>query len=281
MTEHRFGSAHTLLKLDALARYLPAYTTALKNTKFSLHYVDAFAGTGACHVQIQGQRLMVPGSAAIALNCEPAFDRMLFIDAKRRHVKALGRLIAAASDRDIRTICGDANVALPELLSELNERKDRAVVFLDPYGMSVEWATLEKLSRSKLADVWYLFPLSGFYRQATTDSADISPDKEAALNRMLGTKEWRTALYDQPPQMSLLGEPQTDIRTANPLQMLEWVKQRLEKVFPGVAAPKLLYQTNAVGKHGAPLFALFFAVSNPSPKAVGLALKIANDILKH
>jgi hypothetical protein len=34
---HRFGSVHTIVKLDTLGRYLPAYTQALKNTGFRLH----------------------------------------------------------------------------------------------------------------------------------------------------------------------------------------------------------------------------------------------------
>lgn len=281
MLRHEFGSVHTLTKLDAIARYLPAYTTALKNTRFSLHYIDAFAGTGACHVQIGEERLMVKGSAAIALDCEPPFHQMAFIETKLRYVKALERLIAKSGLRNIEVHWQDANIALPQLLARMNVKTDRAVVFLDPYGMSVEWSTLEKVSSSKLADLWYLFPISGFYRQATTDAADISPDKEAALIRMLGTNEWRTELYRENPQSLLFGGQQSDVRTADPIQMLDWVKARLELIFPGVAKPKLLYQTRASGRQGAPLFALFFAVSNPSRKAVALALRIANDILKN
>lgn len=232
MIQHEFGSVHTLAKLSAIERYLPAYTTALKNTPFALHYIDAFAGTGACHIQIGDERLMVKGSAAIAIDCDPPFHQMAFIEAKRRHVEALKRLIAKSNQNNIEVLHQDANVALPKLLARLNQKLDRAVVFLDPYGMSVEWDTLERIGQSKLADLWYLFPLSGFYRQATTDAADISPDKEAALNRMLGTNEWRSALYERNPQELLFGGQQSDVRTADPIRMLSWVKARLERVFP-------------------------------------------------
>lgn len=44
--EHSFGGDWTTLKLEILADYLHAYTTALKNTRFKKAFVDAFAGTG-------------------------------------------------------------------------------------------------------------------------------------------------------------------------------------------------------------------------------------------
>lgn len=97
---------------------------------------------------------------------------------------------------------------------------------------------------------------------------------------MLGTDAWREAFYKVHPQMSLLGETPKEVRVAEHNQMLAWVKKHLESIFAGVAPPKLLFQRHASGKLGAPLFALFFAVSNPSPKALGLAMKIAKHILK-
>jgi hypothetical protein len=46
MTTHHFGGSWTDEKLERLARYLTAYTTALKNQRFQKIYIDAFAGTG-------------------------------------------------------------------------------------------------------------------------------------------------------------------------------------------------------------------------------------------
>lgn len=57
-------------------------------------------------------------------------------------------------------------------------------------------------------------------------------------------------------------------------QIEEWVKERLKHCFPYVAEPMPL------PKSGAQLFSLFFCVSNPSGKAIGLAKKAANHILK-
>jgi three-Cys-motif partner protein len=275
---HRFGAKHTLIKLDAIERYLPAYTTALKNWSFTTHYIDAFAGTGVCHIKADGGRLMVPGSASIALACDPPFHKIVFIEQSRRKAQALERLKQAAPQRDIKIKRGDANEELPAYLATLSQLRDRAIVFLDPFGMELEWSTLVQIAQSRLTDLWYLFPLSGIYRQATIDAKDIDEDKAAALTRTLGTEEWRSAFYDQPPQASLFG-PVSDVRTADVPEILSWVKGRLETIFPGVLRPKVIYHITESGKPGAPLFALFFAVSNPSPRARALALRIADGVL--
>lgn len=276
---HEFGSRHTVEKLGMLEKYLPAYTTALKRRDFALHYIDAFAGTGVCNIKLeQKRRLLVPGSAKIALECEPPFHRMVFIEKKPRHVKALQRLAEQAPDRTVDVVAGDANHELPRVLEKLNRRRDRAVVFLDPYGMNLQWATLERVARSKLADVWYLFPLSGLYRQAARDAADIDEDKARSLTTMLGTEAWRSAFYKESPQGSLFDEAPTVERHLGPMQMKDWVTSHLRTIFSSVVEPKILYQTTPNGTQGAPLFALYFAVSNDSGPAIGLATKIAKDI---
>lgn len=42
----QFGGDWTQAKLEAVRKYLVAYTTALKKQPFTLNYIDAFAGTG-------------------------------------------------------------------------------------------------------------------------------------------------------------------------------------------------------------------------------------------
>ena len=274
---HKFGAGHTREKLQILRDYLPAYTTALSQ-RFTLHYVDAFAGTGECIIKIGGKELTVPGSASIAIECSPPFHKMVFIELSASRAQELERLKAAAVERHISIVRDDANTALPLYLNTL-KRTDRAVVFLDPYGMTVEWATLKTVAASRLADVWYLFPLSGLYRQAAKDSANLDNFKEAALTRILGPHDWRKALYEPKPQKDLFGQD-SDIRTADPERMAQWVKECLQAIFPGVQGPKILYQTMRDGKQGAPLFALFFLISNPDPKALSLAMRFARAVLK-
>jgi three-Cys-motif partner protein len=85
---------------------------------------------------------------------------------------------------------------LPKSLIATNTwRSTRAVLVLDPYGMQLEWSTLEVVAATKAIDVWFLFPLAGLYRQATRDLADIDQHKRAALTRIFGSDAWEEELY--------------------------------------------------------------------------------------
>ena len=48
---HRFGGRWTADKLQVLREYVHFYTTALSGQTFKLVYIDAFAGTGRCHIK--------------------------------------------------------------------------------------------------------------------------------------------------------------------------------------------------------------------------------------
>jgi three-Cys-motif partner protein len=274
---HEFGGEHTQEKLQALGDYFPAYTKALGRI-FTLHYVDAFAGTGECDVTVEGKKVRVQGSASIALNCEPPFHKLFFVEKIASRVRTLRRLAESAHGRDISVVQGNANVEVPGYLVRLN-RSERAVVLLDPYGMAVDWDTVAQIAATKLADVWYLFPLSGLYRQAAKDSRNIDAFKEAALTRIMGPHDWKKALYEPKPTLDLFGD-NSDMRTADPQRMAEWVKECLRTIFHGVHGPKILYQRRKDGRSGPPLYALFLLISNPTPKALGLAKRFATSVLK-
>lgn len=269
---HDFGGDWTLLKLDAVAKYFSAFTGALKNQNFRLGYIDAFAGTGRCDVKVGGADATTDGSARRALQATPPFDAYCFIERNPRKVAALRALAEEHPDRSVRIVQGDANTALRELCSRLDKNM-RAVLFLDPFGLQVDWTTLEAIARTEAIDVWYLFPYSGLYRQAANKAESLSPDKETAITRCLGTDQWKSAFYKPSKQLSFFG-PESDVRAASHDEMLDFVSGRLRGIFPAVLPPMILRQST-----NAPLFALYFAVSNPAPKAIGLATKIAKDII--
>ena len=74
----------------------------------------------------------------------------------------------------------DANAALKTLCGRYQWRSERAVLFLDPFGMHVEWSTLEAIAKTGAVDVWYLFPYAGLYRQAAKNADALDADKEAS-----------------------------------------------------------------------------------------------------
>ncbi|RWK92115.1 MAG: three-Cys-motif partner protein TcmP [Mesorhizobium sp.] len=287
-TDHEFGNLSTDLKLSLVEDYLKAFTTALHSKFPALWYIDAFAGTGERTVRIAGANAtdLLPaveerierrrGSARIALDVTPQFSRYIFMDKMKRHCEALRDLANQYPGRSIDIVRGDANDAIKAELASQRWVGKRAVMFLDPYGMDVAWSTLEAIRKTEAIDVWYLVSLAGLFRQATLDPKKLTADKRAALTRMLGTDQWEEAWYRREQRTDLLGQvDEIHQRKADVAAMEEFVGKRLAGLFPKVLPPRRLRNDR-----GAPMFSLFLAISNPEPKAIGLATKIGNHILK-
>jgi three-Cys-motif partner protein len=284
--EHEFGGVSTDLKLSIVEAYLSAFTTALRSKFAELIYIDAFAGTGERTVKhAAGQANLfrndaatierLRGSARIAIEARPAFDRLTFVDRDAKHCAALRALKAAHPDRAIAVEEGDATAVLSALLARPSWAGCRGVLFLDPYGMSVPWATLEAVRATEALDVWYLVSLAGLYRQASRDRRDLTADKKAAITRMLGYDGWAAEWYRRDARASLFGElDEREYRAADVRLIEATVTERLKTLFPAVGGPLTLRNAR-----GHPMNSLYFLPSNPKPAAFGLAMRIANHIL--
>jgi len=268
MVSHKFGGSWTKIKLQALEDYLFFYGHALKNQHFNLLYIDAFAGTGVCEITENKCASVIPGSVQIAIDLESAFNKLIFIDDKKKHIKELEKLCGDHPKTEI--YHDEANKKVQELCNSIDWKENRAVMFLDPYGLNVEWETLKSIAATQAIDVCFLFSLSGLFRQAARDFSKVDEHKAKALDTCLGTSEWREYLYNRTGQKDLFGGEQAPIRDKGVPEMENYVKTRLETIFAAVTKPIRLPQT------GAPLFSLFIAISNPSLKAIGLAMKVAN-----
>jgi three-Cys-motif partner protein len=293
--EHPFGGDWTDQKLTVLGQYLRFFTTALRRQGFELMYIDGFAGSGGRTVERiisrtsplfgtieSSEKIEAPGSARIALETDPPFHRMVLIERHGRRFSALKELCAQYPHVRVEALKEEANEALAELCRSTQWRGPRApgrgvraVLFLDPYGMNVEFETLKKIAATEAIDVWYLFPLSGVYRQATKEGRKLTWDKREAITRILGTGDWEREFYKAPYGSDLFGGATDPLRIADVAAIEMYVKLRLSDAFPKVFGPMRLSM-----KSGAPLFSLFFAVSNTEPRAIGLAQKAANHILR-
>jgi three-Cys-motif partner protein len=279
-----------LLKTGIVERYLSFFVRALKAQSFHLVYIDAFAGSGAFryvpdetgtgHLFETSEMTEHAGSAQRALRLEPAFDQVVFIEKRASNVAALRDLIDASQHKSAVVEQGDANRILKRLCDPTLWRNRRGVVFLDPFGMEVEWQTLELIAASKALDLWYLFPLAGTARCLPLNAAKLDQSKRSAMTRVLGTSKWYEAFYHsiESKNHDLWDNASADHavhRKEGLVEIEKFVATRLRTLFPDVAPPKRLH-----GPRNQQLFSLFFAVSNPNPKAIRLARKGADHILK-
>lgn len=294
MTEHKFGGDWTEIKLARLHKYLRAYRQIFTQNEraryFKTWYVDAFAGTGSRltgDVPPDDLRLFQDvyedeetsgyrdGSAKIALTLPEPYDHYLFIDKSRNRVKELRDTIsrdhAALLPRcDFRP--GDANAVLKAWCNERDWTKERAVVFLDPYGMQVEWGTVEVLAATKAVDLWYLFPLGVGVARLLTHDGIIEETWQKRLDLLFGTNDWRNEFYRVETTPTLFGDDRMTVQRA-PVEKIEaFIHTRLASIFEKAAKGLVLRNSRA-----SPLYLLCFAAANK--RGAPTALRIAQDIL--
>lgn len=292
---HRFGGDWTNPKLAVLEGYLKSYTTALKDKPsrdrpFRKGYIDAFAGTGyrdECRTDSDDFGLLLPdiaedepqqlldGSARLALKIEPRFEKYIFIERSRKHCEQLEALKQDFPDKakDIEIRPGDANREIQDLCSK-NWSGNRAVLFLDPYGMQVEWATIEAVAATKAIDLWLLFPLGIGVNRLLKKSGDIPDSWRARLNLLLGTHNWYEEFYRITTTQDLFGNEVKIVEKATMKTIGRYFNNRLKEVFAGVVEhPGVLRN-----RSNNPLYLLCFAVGNERGK--DLALRIADHLLK-
>lgn len=299
---HEFGGDWTGKKLDILRKYLEAYAQALANKPsperpFRKAYIDAFAGTGyrtpttstSKDDDVAGEaattlpltdlvepppRELLDGSARIALQVTPAFDHYIFIDQKQKHVRELQRLKTEFPRASIDIRRGDANEEIQDICSKVNWASRRAVLFLDPYGMQVEWETIVAIATTKAIDLWLLFPLGIGVNRLATRSGDIPESWQRRLDLLLGTPAWRDEFYATDTQRDLFGHETTRIIKKSVDTIGRYCNDRLRTVFAGVADKPAVLK-NSVGN---PLYMFCFAAANE--RGAKPALQIANSLLK-
>jgi three-Cys-motif partner protein len=210
MPVDEFGGDWTAEKLEWVRKYLAAYTIIFarnpKAQKLISIYVDAFAGTGyrtkPPRLDAQTalfQELAEPeseaflkGSARIALEVEPPFKQYVFIEQEAARAQELEKLKLQFPDKAtcVTIVREDANTYLKEWCKRTDWRACRSVMFLDPYGMQVDWSLIEAIANTRAVDLWILFPLGIAVNRLLT-KAELPPKKWAeALTRILGTEEW-------------------------------------------------------------------------------------------
>ena len=262
----KFGGLWTVEKLDAVQRYLESYTCALRN-KFQTIYIDAFAGNGECVIGADEYSIEVDGSVKRALAITHPFNQYVFIEENVEKARKL-EIICKAEYPLLKTrvVSEDSNQILKALCTSDYMKNRRGVIFLDPFGASVTWETLQLIASTKHFDVWYLFPLGAINRFAAKDRKKVLEDK---LNVVLGTDKWKE-WYKENEEFQL-EHPQIKNSYG---RILELFHTQLEEIFPLVLPPAILKNTL-----NNPIFALYFACSNTSEKAITTSKKIAGYIL--
>jgi three-Cys-motif partner protein len=287
-TQELFGGVWTQKKLESVQKYLRAYCQIFKPGSkggyYRTIYVDAFAGSGYMRqpemplaeafpeefIELSRQaEEYSKGSAIRALEIEPGFSQYLFIERKKKRAAELQKIIDANPKKDAQVVVADANDEIIAWCERTDWKANRAVVFLDPFGMQVRWKTLKVMAATRAVDVWILFPIFGVNRMLVRHGR---PRKSwsTKLDEVFGTPEWEAEFYSVTKSTLIEGVELTE-KTADLGKIADFFVTRLRSIFAAVSEPRVLHSNRG------PLFLLVFAASNVAKAP--LAMKIAQHIL--
>lgn len=190
-----FGGVWTAHKLFFLCNYLEQTTRGMSgNPSFpnGLNYVDLFAGSGVCSVEMSpGRWQRYPGSPLIAACTPKPFNRLFLVDRNTESISALKTRISKTSFKGALNFWeGDANAVIDEVRAAIPVGS-LTVAFIDPYSLDIHYESLKRLADSRPLDLILL--LSDALDIVRNVETYYLPGKSDKLDRFLGlTSGWRS-----------------------------------------------------------------------------------------
>lgn len=259
-------------KLNILKAYSERYSVILQNQvigksntrRFHYGYIDGFAGAGE-HIHKDTGKI-VPGSPLNALNLANKFDEYHFIDLDADRVKRLQKLCIGTKNTFVHQ--GDCSDVLIKNLFPKFKFEDyrRALCFLDPYGMHLNWTVLATAGKMESIEVFLNFPVMDINRNAKKKDIDqVSPDDRARMTAFWGDETWHTAMFAPSNQDNFFGQLSGDADNTPELEkndneaFVAAFQKRLKEVAGFKYVPKPVPMKNS---RQAVVYYLFFATHN-------------------
>ena len=149
---------------------------------------------------------------------------------------------------------------------------DRAVMFLDPFGMQVSWSSIELIAASQKIDLWYLAPTGMAYNRLMQWKGEIPELRRKRLDESLGGRGWESAMYES--GRDLLGNNELH-RVQGHEGVIAYFEGQWRKLFGAGALPHGL----RLHRGGHLPYLLCFACSNSNVRARKPALAIAKHLV--
>ena len=212
----------------------------------------------------------------LAIDKPISFDLYYLVELDKSKVKSLESFIEKKFPQKKEktfVVCEDCNKKLLSLADYLNKNKNyRALAFLDPFGMSVEFASLQAFQNIG-CDMWILFPSGiGVNRLLKKREEAIPPAWYAKLEKVLGMSEAeiRNSFYKANPQTALFDDGNRLLKHPDPInRIIEIYSDKLKGIWKHVS--KSYPMKNSTGS----VMFHFLLVSQNST-----AVKIADDIVR-
>ena len=271
---NQFGGSWTEAKMEIVVNYAKAYLIIMnKQDWVKTLYFDGFAGSGiigANDKEIKGTALRI-----LDIADPKPFDIYYFVEKDKKNKDSLEASIKKYypdKKKNAHVVLEDCNVKLIDMANYLKKNKSyRALVFIDPFGMSVNWKSIEALKEIGI-DLWILVPTGLGVNRLLKNDQKIPEAWLVKLEIFLGLPREKILSHFYPSKTvhTLFGR---EIKTNKDVDTIEKVgslyADRLKTVFKYVSESFIMRnKTNSIMYH-------FMMATN---NATGL--KLANDIIK-
>lgn len=289
-----WGGAWTEEKLNAFEKYVSAYLTIMNKYRgqydWKLIYFDGFAGSGSRNENTSSEdnQLMIDlidehqiaaeeltpykGAAERVLNiAQDGFDFYYFIDKDAASSSQLQEKLASyQKDKRLEFRHSDANTEVSKLADAMHKNsKLKALVLLDPFGMQVDWSSIERLKGTS-TDLWILIPTGVIVNRLLDRKCKLTHIEK--LTSFFGKDEafLRNYFYNTRQETTLFGDTEVVEKVQEPIRMIANLYiQQMKTIFKYVTEePLVLYNTR-----NTPIFHFACASNNES------AVKIAHEII--
>lgn len=271
---NQFGGNWTEAKMEIVVSYAKAYLTIMNKKPWAKTiYFDGFAGSGIIETNEEEEIKKGTALRILEITDPKPFDLYYFVELNDDHKRELEKRVQEIYfGKNAHIVKGDCNDKLMRLAKYLDENKNyRALAFVDPYGMSLNWSSLAAL-RDRGIDLWILVPTGIGVSRLLKNNGEISDSWLAKLEKFLGLSkdEIFNHFYKQKKINTLFGTETIIEKEKDTVNKAgELYKQRLNTVFKFVSESFVMRNsTNSIMYH------FMMATNNIS------ALKIANDVIK-
>jgi three-Cys-motif partner protein len=295
--QNQWGGEWTEQKLDAFAKYVSAYLTIMNCYRdkcgWKLIYFDGFAGSGrrsndaietseqdSLLNSLQDEELIHPndfivyrGAAERVLSInQKGFDFYYFIDKDKESSDSLKRLLKEKSlfKQGLEFRTDDANIEVCKMAEAMHKNKNlRSLTLLDPFGMQVDWQSIEKLKDTKV-DLWILVPTGVIVNRLLDRRGELTHVEKLVSFFGLQEDAIRAEFYNKVIRHTLFGDETVIEKIERPIEKIASLyNDRLKTIFKYVTPkPLVLYNSRNV-----PIYHFVCASDNQT------AVKIATSII--
>jgi three-Cys-motif partner protein len=260
--------------MQIVLEYAQAYLQIMANQEWaSTIYFDGFAGSG--YIENDTNSGLVEGTALRILDIvEPVpFDIYYFVELSEENKSNLELIINDKfPNRRTYVVKDDCNKKLIDMATFMKKNTSyRALAFIDPYGMSLNWESLMSLKGAGV-DLWILVPTGLGVNRMLKKDGNISDSWYSKLEQFLGLskEQINEMFYKKQIVNTLFGEHEFIEKEKNSvIKIGDIYKSRLNEIFKYVSESFVLRnKTNSIMYH------FMMATNNTT------ALKISNDIIK-